>query len=151
MTDKEIIKALECCVNWGSTTSCADCPLCNTGCVHFSKLKETLDLINRKQAENSNLTSDLTSLQNDLTSAKAEIERLQKLLYSFLDTRNGDLVQITNTELEIIKKPIKAEAIKEIVEKLKEKKQSITTGHGVTEDMVSVYDINNLVKERAGE
>lgn len=50
LTDKEIKKALECCVNWGSTTSCADCPLCNTGCVHFSKLKETLDLINRQQA-----------------------------------------------------------------------------------------------------
>lgn len=51
MTDKEIIKGLECCINWGITTSCADCPLCNTGCVHFSKLKETLDLINRQQAE----------------------------------------------------------------------------------------------------
>ena len=50
MRDKEIIKALECCVNWGSATSCADCPLCNTGCVNFSKLKETLDLINRQQA-----------------------------------------------------------------------------------------------------
>lgn len=59
MEDKEIIKALECCTSWGCGTSCADCPLYNTGCLHFNKLGETLDLINRQQAE---------------------IERLQKLL-----------------------------------------------------------------------
>lgn len=51
MTDNEIIKALECCVNWGGTTSCADCPFQNTGCLHFNKLKEVLDLINRQKAK----------------------------------------------------------------------------------------------------
>ncbi len=78
MTDNEIIKALECCIK-------IDCEKCDfktrfktaTNCRN-DLLGHCLDLINRQKAENSNLTSHLTSLQNDLTSAKAEIERLKK-------------------------------------------------------------------------
>ena len=76
MTDNEIIKALECSVNG----KCPECPYFRSyPCDKCRNMrKDALDLINRLQAENSNLTSDLTSLQNDLTSAKAEIERLKK-------------------------------------------------------------------------
>lgn len=75
LTDNEIKKDLETAIKIG------DAPIGeHWGCM-ISKLtaKEALDLINRLEAEKSNLTSNLTSLQNDLTSAKAEIERFAKL------------------------------------------------------------------------
>ena len=81
MTDNEIIKALECCINNGDCRECALNPKKgNYGYCTGLAIKSALDLINRQKAENSNLTSDLTSLRNDLTSAKAEIERLNKQL-----------------------------------------------------------------------
>lgn len=95
MTDQEIKKALECCVNWGSTTSCADCPLCNTGCIHFSKLKETLALINRQQAE---------------------IERLNAKLEKWLDKNNEKNIEIVKSNHKL--QAVKSEAIKEFAEKL---------------------------------
>ena len=114
MTDKEIIKGLECCINWGITTSCADCPLCNTGCVHFSKLKETLDLINRQQAE---------------------IEELKKVV-------------IDDYASEYDSK-IRAEAIKEFAERLKEKYP--WKGDYLYSTRRTVENIDNLIKEMVGE
>jgi FtsZ-binding cell division protein ZapB len=45
----------------------------------------------------------------------------------------------------------RAEAIKEFAERLKKEKYSICAGHGMSEYVVSGYDINNLVKEMVGE
>ena len=75
MTDNEIVKALECSVNG----KCPECPYFHSyPCDKCRNMrKDALDLINRLQEKNSNLTSDLTSLQNDLTSAKAEVEKRQ--------------------------------------------------------------------------
>ena len=70
MTDKEIIKALECCVDWCGNVSCWDCPLKNTGCIHFDKLKETLDLINRQQAEIERLTAERDAMHQDVIAAE---------------------------------------------------------------------------------
>ena len=85
MTDKEIIKALECCVNWGSTTSCADCPLCNTGCVHFSKLKETLDLISHQQAEIEELKKVVIDDYASEYDSKIRAEAIKEFEYKLLD------------------------------------------------------------------
>lgn len=82
MTDKEIVKALECCYDLDSSAICHQCPLYQTeNCRDGYLGLQALHLINRQKADieelkskNSNLSSDLTSLQNDLTSAKAEIE-----------------------------------------------------------------------------
>lgn len=81
---------------------------------------------------------------------QAEIEGLQKLLYSFLDTRNGDLVQITNTELEIIKKPIKAEAIKEFAE-LVDKDIEEKLSDSIKERSPYLYLIHQIIKDRVKE
>ena len=63
MTDNEIKKALECWIkNYDGLV------------INFITLSNALDLINRLETKNSNLTSDLTSLQNNLTSLKAEKE-----------------------------------------------------------------------------
>lgn len=102
LTDNEIKKALECFANddeciyekyeeacglwcelkhkWcedmsgkSAKGSCAE----HTPIFSMPIAKHALDLINRLETKNSNLTSDLTSLQNDLTSLKAENEKWQ--------------------------------------------------------------------------
>lgn len=89
MKDKEIIKALECCAKY--PRNCAECPLCVTSTEPCSVplARGALDLINRQKAENSNLSSDLTSLKKDLTSARAEIERLKVDFESMRCIANG--------------------------------------------------------------
>ena len=81
-TDNEIKKALGYCTSVAYRGVCKDCvymkfKMTDQGCL-TPMLKDVLDLINRLEAENSNLTSNLTSLQNDLISAKAENERLKE-------------------------------------------------------------------------
>ena len=79
LTDNEIKKELQSAMEWfaehGRNTNTAIIGIC----------ERTLDLINRQKAEikelklkNSNLTSDLSSFKNDLSSAEAEIERLKE-------------------------------------------------------------------------
>lgn len=83
---------------------------------------------------------------------RAEIKRLQTFLYSFLDTRNGALVRITNAELEIIKKPIKSEAIKEFWSRLQGiAYQSGDWSHGEHPMVVELDDAEEIYEEMAGE
>ena len=46
---------------------------------------------------------------------------------------------------------IKAEAIKEFAERLKEKSYKTIRNYGLTKDVVEVYDIDNLIKEMENE
>ena len=80
LTDKEIIKALECCIE---SNSCSKCPFANIADVRncTSKLsKNTLNIINRLQAENEGLKAEVELLHSDYTyklvknKAKAEAE-----------------------------------------------------------------------------
>ena len=58
MTDKEIIKALECCAD---LFDCTDCP-CKEFCGDLGKLQQNaLDLINRQQAEIERLTINMNA------------------------------------------------------------------------------------------
>lgn len=67
MNGNDIKKALECCING----KCKECPLYAMNCSPKVAMAFSVDLINRLEEKNSNLSSDLTS-------AKAEIERLRK-------------------------------------------------------------------------
>ena len=98
MNDSEIIKALECC----SECNCKSCPQCQD-----IDLGEILGLIN--------------CANDKIDSQKAEIERLS--------CRVSDLAEIekdyalkhgNNHDVEIVKKNIRENAIKEFAEKLKE-------------------------------
>jgi len=130
MTDNEIIKALERC----STTmagECKECPLYKQVDNCTSKLtKDALDLINRQ---------------------KAEIERLQKEnndkfnKWEILDNRTKERYAELYEETKVV---VRAEAIKEFVERLK--KIMITnskTEDGYCEYETEDYYIDNLVKE----
>lgn len=124
LTDAEVKKALE------SMTEFAD--MVNRSvldCVDVQTLKNALDLIKRLETKNSNLTSDLTSLQNDLTSAKAEVERLKRELNLVVENSlsarlphcvlRGDRCAILTEDLAGYDKliaEIKAEAYKEFAD-----------------------------------
>jgi hypothetical protein len=115
LTDNEIIKALE---EWLNEIRKSYQTSIDLGYENISTdtekymilMRETLDLINRLQAKNLNLTSDLTSLQNDLTSLQAENERLNFLLDDAYENNRG-LVELLERA--------KAEAYKDCIEKVK--------------------------------
>ena len=120
MTDNEIIKALECCINDEvGITQCAVCPYHEIGdgdyCVQ-DLLQQSLDLINRQ---------------------KAEIERLQKEQDHFADI--GKMYS-----------EIKAEAVKEVIERLKPWYKFLCVDRGDWYDQLEAFE-HNLVKEMAGD
>ena len=139
MTDEQIIKALECCIN----DDCDNCHDTFGNCEH-NAMRNALDLINRQ---------------------KAEIERLQNILLKFMDevARWEEKKGIDVSELPLI--PIcdegrdaidhhRAVAIKQFAERLKENVESydVTTGYKITiVHAVEEETIDNLVKEMVGE
>ena len=57
MTDNEIKKALECCVNWETEGDCEKCPAYEKPFFCLKELRiQSLDLINRLKAENERLS-----------------------------------------------------------------------------------------------
>ena len=144
-TDNEIVKALECC----REKDCCDCPMSEypqTIC-EWDAFDIAIDLINRQKAENSNLTSDLNSLQNDLTSAKAEIERLNGIRAKL--SKENDALKEEKDNLIKTYKECMTEAIKEFAERLEhELKRNKDDGFGY---VVYLCDIRNLAKEMTGE
>lgn len=127
MTDKEMIKAIECCLK--SPVDCDNCAYtkypvrdCNT------ILKNDIaDLINRQQQEIERLKAE-----NDKNFEKWEIlDKRTKERYSEL--------------YEEAKGVVRAEAVKEFAEKLKEK-TPFYEGWGY----ITIEKIDNLVKEMVG-
>jgi hypothetical protein len=116
MTDNEIKRALEYCLEQGITSECERCRD-KIGC-RDTLLTNALDLINRRDAENEEikcrnqiLTSENKNLTFDLKSAKAEIEELRKGLDIWTD--------IAHRETQYVEQA-KTEAYKEFAERAKE-------------------------------
>lgn len=81
MTDKEIIKALECCISAGSCCVCGYTKMCDGTTIH----QFALDLINRQQHQLENYSHNVRTMTKDvykylkaLEEANAEIKRLKK-------------------------------------------------------------------------
>ena len=129
MTDKEIIKALECCTIKGA--KCMACPafkkVDRSDCKKY--FRGAIDLIKCQQAE---------------------IERLQDYNKN-LQTANAD---ISNKLFDEVEKG-KTEAIKEFAERLKESEIDIDVSFGYGRECytkaVTTIEIDNLVKEIVGE
>ena len=128
MTDNEIVKALECCNKWKNPEDCTSCPAKGKGeCCVLTLRIEALNLINRYEEKNSNLSSDLTSLQKDLTSAKAEIENLKDILY---DAEGVNLVNYWHQQCKIAENGCKKFAkenknLKADIERLKKENEML--------------------------
>ena len=155
MTDKEIIKALECCVNkfdgWVRYN--------DGNQIHKVTIADILDVINRQQAEIKTLQERNVVLRGMIDTQKAEIERLQKSIeltkgakcvYSY----DGETLEYCITSPCPIHKTveqIKSEAIKEFAERLKEKADYYENGQGWEGDIYYADDVDNLVEEMVGD
>lgn len=133
MTDKEIIKALECC----KKDDCDNCPN-DFGNCYANLSGYSLDLINRQKAEIKRLRKEVNlvsiqfqDMQERYEEAQTEIERLNNINFG-VDLSIGS---------------IKTEAIKEFAERLKEEALPKCDW----DDCVNVEDIDNLLKEMVGE
>ncbi len=124
ITDSEIIKALECCID----CDCKNCP-CQTEDGHCMEKDDALilDLINRQ---------------------KAEIERLEKRLdmsRKELSRRRERCIQNSELNLKLLSelKIVKSEVIREFAERLKVKAAWDDRDNNV----VHLDDIDSIVKE----
>ena len=125
MTDKDIIKALECCIK--ETSDCDHCPLfipADADCFNISK-SGALDIIYRLQAENDRLNSCVKSEDEVRAIMKAQMEPMVK--------------EITNEQIDIAVKLARVDATLEFANKLL---NEIDDYH---------YVINRIVKEMVGE
>ena len=132
MTDKEIIKALECCYDLDSSAICHQCPLYQTeNCRDGYLGLQALHLINRQ---------------------KAEVERLEEEIDKQYEQAKADILGNMadgGTSCHWCIEQHKADAIKEFAERLKEsKKQYEGTLAGWTFTMT---ELDNLVKEMVGD
>jgi predicted nuclease with TOPRIM domain len=134
MTDKEIIKALECHKDTDIAT-CNVCPYDGVSMCGYKLCNDALDLINRQQAEKEALIAGQETMSKYIEEQQAEIERLQ--------TENNQFDDIGKMYSEI-----KSEAIKEFTERLKKAKQYSIERH---ENIVPVAVIDWLVKEMVGD
>ena len=130
MTDNEIIKALECCIA-EAEMMCNKC-LLESERAHYPlddiKAICALDLINRQKAEIERLSCRVSDL--------AEIEKEYALKYG------------NNHDVDIVKKFVGQNAIKEFAEKLKNKSELLAPSvYKKPFRAVSVEDIDTIVKE----
>ncbi len=141
LTDKEIVKALECCMDEMGCTK--GCPCFNpkakgSHCTVAKKLeleKLTLDLINRQQAE-----------LDEYEKIKTTIDEFWEILLTLSIFKRKE--KPTLEEFAEAIQEIKAEAYKEFAEKFKKKlSQKYTTS------LWKVYceEIDNTLKELVGE
>lgn len=142
MTDKDIIKALECC---NVETDCKRCPLYKehfTQCIDIA-CKNALDLITRQQAE-------IERLKTELDFAKA-FRKETDAEFSLMRRKYGNML-----------KAAKSEAYKEFAERLKNEIISDTAYGCDTSQHTGYYDyqikigdipeyIDNLLKEMEKE
>ena len=126
LTDKEIIKVLECCANG----KCGECPLFKEDCGDDIICKNALDLFTRQQTENENLKVENQSLRSAANSlkmhyeeAQAEIEGLKpfedKIAKFKSHIRVEDMLVFASSLEEWLEfcDNLKSEAIKEFCEK----------------------------------
>lgn len=138
MTDKEIIKALEC--HADENNSCNICTYNSEGC-SLKLCRDALDLINRQQAEIEKLNVELVGMRGACNS--------YKMHYDNAIVENEELRAI-NESLKRDRPFIKAEAIKELEAKIHEKLHEAEM-HGNFEPVVTREMFDSVVKEMVGE
>jgi putative protein kinase ArgK-like GTPase of G3E family len=152
MTDKDIIKALECCDDFGW---CGQCSLQGVIDCKTVLTDNALDLINRQQSaidvymqENDRLKTAYIQVSMDRDEAKAEIEKLQlsrkQKLKEIERLKRGWKADVIETE------NIKAEAIKELEAKIYEKLHEAEM-HGNFEPTLTREMLDSIFKEMVGE
>ena len=164
LTDKDIIKALEYCVC--NLYKCPECPYNNETVSKCSvKLKfDSIDLINRQKGYIDGQKEELDYLRNiikqkDMTikiyegiinNQEAELDKHKKHLNRnivFVGSRGCGKTLLQMNQIESTINKIKAEAIKEFAERLKEKYKY----HELCGYKVINGELDDLVKEMVGD
>ena len=140
MTDNEIIEALRCCAD----RYCKGCSEQGKANCRESVAALAWDLIDRQKAEIKRLKAEINVTKDAYISLQTKIE----ILSQNADTAFQDgLNEAQDLYKQQIKEEIKAEAIKEFAERLKEKyKHHVLCGYEVING-----ELDNLVKEMVGE
>lgn len=177
MTDKEIIKALECCIK--PTSDCEKCPYFKKEeCFDIAK-RDALNLIVCQQAEIENysnntktMSDSIYKMQKLIEGQQAEIERLKHEREVLIEDIHHSADQI-NEQIEEIERltinmnafglgmkqekeradTIRAEAIKEFIEKLKDLSydSDLYDRNGRWVKAVTVEEIDETYKEMMGD
>jgi sugar-specific transcriptional regulator TrmB len=146
MTDKEIIRALECHDDLSfNRNACKRCPILNHIDCGSKLAGNALDLINRQQAEIADEKAKKVICADVIRHQKEEIERLISNIEAMAQS------------MPTMAKADRAEAVKEFAERLKKEiSKEIYTywndiggGYYLAEDVLP--DIDNLVKEMVGD
>lgn len=146
MTNKEIIKAMECLS--GFALKCRECPYSSKYKFPLCQqqvAKDALDLIKNQQAEIKVLKSDYATTKQDYEHYKSVLEDKQKLV----EKLNQKLINA----FKLVEKA-KTEAYKEFAERLKAKCHNYypsIDSYCVGVKAVGFKDIDNLVKEVVGD
>ena len=127
MNDKDIIKALECCIGDEEGKNCVDCPLYEIDDCQLPMYQSAITLIKRQQEEIERLGSKKIVIYG-CARASGKTDRLVRALQDY--------------------ESVRAEAIKEFAERLKTK---TTIGFCPEHRYVDAEDIDNLVKEMLGK
>jgi 50S ribosomal subunit-associated GTPase HflX len=159
MTDNEIIKALE---EWRKELvsdyqrlKLLDAPMDCFEESHgdtITNLTNALDLINRQKAEVLRLQNKVEILEMEKQMSKEDSDKSKAAAMGVIKRQDAEIERLNKaidnyeTCLEKIE-TIKAEAVKEFAERLKEKERPAFPLAMV----IDVYEIDNLVKEMVGE
>lgn len=145
LTDAEVKKALECCVGDNDGKNCFDCPLWEIDDCQEQLLLDALDLINRLQAENERLKSDVSVSRDAYMSMKDryeyEKEKVEKAKQKCIDIGKA-------------LKNAKTEAYKEFAERLKtefsqyqREYRNVLNDEGACAMIIAKKGVDNLLKE----
>ena len=145
MTDNEIIKALERITLYSGFTD----DVSNTLLDALELIKQQRENIERLQSMNRAKLDTIHDLQVEIEKLKEEVKDKERAYNDEFCLRK----EWKNKCQELLqeKQTTKAEAYKEFAEKLKEKKQEVFTAVNDSSYAVTVYNIDNLVKEMVGE
>ena len=168
MTDKEIIKALECCKSLDAGT-CKSCIFGfknrhpNSNCIN-ELCENALDLINSQQAEIEHIGKLYNKRTNLCEEQRRQLEELDLVLCNYpyiVLLRNGAIATKNYEEYSKLLSTISAEAIKEFADRLKDyfREKAIETFGDVADSVEYLtidteqteIDVDNLVKEMVGE
>ena len=173
MTDNEVIKALECCIET-SGVNCGERPYCDN-CVTDENtslmMTNALDLINRLQAKLDEAEDTIQFADKELKKANTEIERLKSDVSVSRDAYMSmkDRYEYEKEKIEKAKQKCigiaksletaKAEAYKECIEKVEEriavkllKNKSNEYAEGFSDALDGVNgELDNLLNELVGD
>ena len=136
MKEKDIKMGLECCIGY---SECSKCPFNSSaaGTIECKSelMREALDLINRQKTEMDRLKREIENLEST--------QEITPDVKYFVDTKADKVISLLNEAIKS-QEQIKAEAIKEFADKVKEYFNPDSSYE------IRQY-IDNLVKEMTGE